>query len=134
VPFTPECGEAAGDHRCVVDRRRCRLGEPPFEPAGSHASRARRVLHCDEGCQFERVREVEPSEFASGDLRDDEVAAIERASQDDGRVLVVAQQAFPGPGGSPSLETAAGESVKRASSGFARGRFTSSSRLGLPES
>jgi hypothetical protein len=83
VGAATERGEQPADQGGVVDGRLARFREPPLKPprAGPAAADARITLRDQRG-ELERLREGDGAELACGDLRGDDVPALECPVED----------------------------------------------------
>jgi hypothetical protein len=79
------------DHDCCRVEGGVSLFEPPGEPSDREASAALAIPERDERGQLERLAQVKLADLACLDLRDDEIALLDRSPEGCSRVSVFAQ-------------------------------------------
>ena len=86
VGSTTQSRERADDEHDLVKRRAWRLVEPAGEPPKRVALAAGSITEGDQGCEFERLEQVDVPDLASRRLGEEQVAALERSAKGGSRM------------------------------------------------
>jgi hypothetical protein len=91
MALAPEREQQADRGRGVVDRDLLARPKVEEQPAGGEASVSLRVALCDQRRELQCLDQRQPSHLARGDLREDEVPAVDRSAENRSRVAVRGQ-------------------------------------------